>query len=88
MPRPVCVKCEVEYRPEKNDIVVEEIVSFGSYKLWCADLWKCPGCEHLLITGYGNQAFAEHYQNNYKEILFKTKTFKIYEKPRDEISHE
>jgi hypothetical protein len=67
MPSPVCVECEVEYRAEKNGIVAEEMADFGSYKLWRADLWKCPGCGHRLITGFGQQNFAEHWQPGYKE---------------------
>ena len=65
MPRPLCVKCQVEYWPAKNDIVVEEMASFGSYKLWCADLWECPKCHHQIISGYGNSAYAEHWQADF-----------------------
>ena len=67
MPRPVCVKCKIEYRPEKIDIIAEEMVQFGSYKLWCADLWKCPICGHQLISGYGREAYAERFEPDYRE---------------------
>lgn len=68
MPRPICVECEIEYRPEKNGVIAEEMATgIGSYKIWHADLWKCPVCGHLLISGYGQNAIAEHYQSDYKE---------------------
>ena len=81
MPKIVCVKCEVEYKPEENGVVVEEMASFGSYKLWQADLVKCPKCGNEIIAGFGNENFAEHYQPDYKEILKSyPKTYKDYEK--------
>lgn len=81
MPKTICVKCQIEYKPEKNGVVVEEMASFGSYKLWSADLWKCPKCGHEIIAGFADRNFAEHYQPDYKDILEKvSKTYKCYEK--------
>ena len=79
--KPICVKCKIEYRPEKNGVVVEYMASFGSYQLFFADLHKCPKCGDEIIAGFGQSSFAEHYQSDYKEILKKQgKTYKVYEK--------
>jgi len=67
--RPICVSCQVEYRPEKNGVRVCEYASFGPYKIYQADLWKCPKCDHLIIHGYGRNPEAEHFQDHFKELL-------------------
>jgi hypothetical protein len=63
--RPVCRKCEREFRPEKNDVSVEDLASFGSYKVWSADLWKCPGCGVEIVLGFGSQPMYLHFQEDY-----------------------
>ena len=68
MPRPICVKCQIEYRPETNGVVAEEMATgLGSYKIWSGDLWKCPICEHLIISGFGNEPLAHHGQDDYEK---------------------
>ena len=82
--KPICANCEIEYRPEKNGIRVCEHASFGPYKIWQADLWKCPKCEHLLISGFGFNAESEHYMDGFKELLKKV-DFHCYEKVKSEV---
>ncbi len=62
---PVCRKCEVELKPEKNGVWLEDLASFGSYKLWQADLWKCPICGIEIVIGFGEKA-KEHFEEDYK----------------------
>jgi len=82
--RPICASCEIEYRPEKNGIRVCEHASFGPYKIWQADLWKCPKCGHLLIHGFGWNAESEHFMDGFKELL-KEVDFNCYEKVKSEV---
>lgn len=56
--RPVCVKCQREMIPAKNGIGVLDMTDFGPYKVWDADLWRCPDCGHEIITGFGCNAIA------------------------------
>lgn len=79
----VCVKCEVEYKPEKNGVRVCEYASFGAWGIWQADLWKCPKCGHLIITGFGFNPESEHYMNGFKKLL-KEVDFNLYEKSNKE----
>jgi len=74
----ICVNCNVAYITKKNGVVVEELADFGSYKLWNADLKKCPKCYHQIISGFSQQSFAEHYQKGYKNILKKIKKYGCY----------
>ncbi len=67
MPKIVCINCRLEYVPDKNGITAEEFASFGSYKLWSADIMRCPGCGHRIIGAFGNNPFAIHHQIDYNE---------------------
>jgi len=70
MPMMVCVKCQVKLKPEKNSVHGVETFGRGSdepYKLWMADLWKCPECGIEVIAGFGAHNYAEHYQPNFAE---------------------
>ena len=68
--RPVCVRCETEMRPETNDTTVVERATFGPYKVWLADVWKCPGCNVEIVSGFGTQPIRDdHYAADFKEWL-------------------
>jgi len=66
---PVCVKCQVEMKPEKNGVGVLDITAFGPYKIWVADKWKCPKCGYEVIVGFGIKAIAEHYEKSFHSIV-------------------
>ena len=67
--RPVCVKCEVEMRPEKNDVGVLDMADFGPYKLWSADKYKCPKCGYEIVVGFGDDRIAEHYEDSFERSI-------------------
>jgi len=75
MPKMVCVKCNVEFRPEKNGIIVAEMFQKNTaiYKLWSADLWKCPVCGVEVVAGFAMDPFAEHYETDLKSIVSEAK---------------
>jgi hypothetical protein len=86
--RPVCVKCQTDFRPKNNDVVLLDVASFGDYKAWNADLWKCPKCGSEIIVGFGNSAFTEHFEPDFKEKL-KTagQSFTIYKSYENSTSY-
>lgn len=51
--RPHCVKCQTDFRPEKNGIKLIEMDQDGPYKIWDGDCWKCPGCGFEIVVGFG-----------------------------------
>lgn len=83
--KPICVRCQLFFKPHKNGVAFEEgmpisghnartnqITNWGPYKLWLGDLWKCRGCGAEIIVGVGQHAVAEHFQTHYereREIL-------------------
>jgi len=72
MPKMVCVKCQCEFRPETNSTVVVETASFGPYKVWHADTWKCPGCGVEVVAGFARQPIREdHYADDFTPWLMK-----------------
>jgi len=82
--KPVCVKCACYYRVRKNGVWYVEMKpkegrlsprghadpdKWEPYKLWQADLWECPECHHLIISGSGFRAAFEDYQPEFKPFL-------------------
>lgn len=55
-------------RVAKNGVTVEEQMEDGApYKLWGDDLYRCPGCGAEVVSGFGRQPLAEHYQPTYQQ---------------------
>ena len=69
MAKLVCAKCECELRPETNGVGVIETASFGPYKIWDADLWKCPGCGIEIVAGFGQRPIAQHFEEDFDKEL-------------------
>lgn len=58
--RPVCVKCQVNLRVERNGVLVRlwsEAVAFG-------DLYQCPRCDFQVVAGFGKQ--IDSHEVNYE----------------------
>lgn len=66
MPKSVCVTCEVELKPEHNGAIVAEMFQDNDriYKLWEADLWKCPECGIEVVLGFASMPLMEHYEGD------------------------
>lgn len=74
--KPICVPCRRFYSQEKSGFAFVEGMpkindtrpgnanpeDWKPSKVWCGDLWKCPDCGHLTISGVSNLPFAEHHQ--------------------------
>lgn len=72
MPKLVCVKCQCELKPETNGTTVVEMASFGPYKVWDSDTWKCPGCGVEIVSGFSSKPIREdHYAEDFSAWLEK-----------------
>ena len=70
MPKIVCVTCQCEFKPSTNGTVVIETASFGPYKVWNADTWKCPGCGVEVVAGFAKQPMRQdHYAPDFPSWL-------------------
>ena len=90
--KPVCVKCRRFFKPAKTGVSVMEQMPCGNdappgntepenwkpYKLWQADLYRCDGCGHEVITGFAQLPSAEHYQPEFKDKVARARQ-PIYE---------
>lgn len=81
MPRPVCVRCQCEFRCEKNDTLIVEMIADGPYKLWSADAWKCPGCSVEIIADFGFIPLSVRHESSFAHIL------KTYQGPGRRIEY-
>ena len=85
--KPVCRQCQTTYRPHKNGAPTIEMAFDPPqpYKIWGSDIWKCPGCGHEIVAGFADRALAEHYEDDFAEVLKRVESDKwvtySYEKP-------
>lgn len=69
MKRPICVKCKVQMRPAKTGVDVELMTGAEPYQIWMGDLFRCPGCNIEIVTGFGGAPVAEHFQQKYASFV-------------------
>lgn len=70
MNKPICVKCELAFEVERMGVYVKEIYNMGIYKVWAADLLKCPKCGFEVIGAWGDNPLAmAHEDNRMKTVL-------------------
>lgn len=83
MPGPVCVGCRRFYRARRNGVrVLEQMpeharaepgvgaeASWVPYRVWLADLYRCEGCGHEIIVGFGHAPIGEHYRPDFAAQL-------------------
>jgi len=89
MPRPVCVKCQIQMRCEKNGVGLLELATPNRpYKIWSSDLFRCPVCGFEVLTGYSDNAThhsSEKFMKNVEYCKEHTQLVLDYEKAEDAV---
>ncbi len=81
--RPICVKCQVFFRPKKNDywftegapkipnapLGTAEPESWRPYKIWAADLYECPCCKAQILAGFGREPISISHHIGFKDHM-------------------
>jgi len=66
------MKCKLFYRMKKSGVYFTEGMPRGEewvpYKIWSGDLWKCKGCGHEIMAGFGLRPVSEQHMERFKEI--------------------
>jgi len=63
--KPICIKCEREYKMEDHCYVAEMFRKNKEiYKIWSADLWSCPVCGHKIVSGFADKPGMEHWNGD------------------------
>lgn len=79
--KPVCVPCQrffrcvttgfyfIEGMPRVNGAApgTAEPEKWQPYKVWTSDRWECEGCGAVILSGFGRQPVAEHYQSDFAD---------------------
>ena len=67
MKRPICVRCQTEFRNIKSGTAVIDMFSQPTepYQVWRADLFECPMCKTQIVSGFAQEPLAEHYQDSF-----------------------
>lgn len=70
MTKLVCIRCECELRASTSGTVVVEMASFGPYKVWNGDTFKCPGCGIEIVGGFAEEPMRDdHYASDFADWL-------------------
>lgn len=66
MPYPVCIPCKRQYKCDKVGVYFVESTGREPYRMWAADRYKCPGCGHEILHGFGNDAIIAKHQDDFE----------------------
>ena len=67
MRRPICAKCQIEFRVLKNGVWVIDMAwkPPKPCEIWRADLFECPICKAQIVGGFAQEPLAENYQDSF-----------------------
>lgn len=54
--RPLCVRCQCNYVPERNGVLVR----LNKDAIIVGDLWQCPVCEARMVNGFARNPITRH----------------------------
>ena len=76
----VCVSCQVEYVIEKSGATCVDMFNLPPrpYQMYNCDAWKCPGCGHIVLAGFANLPYAQHFEPDFQERLDAVPGMKVY----------
>lgn len=79
--KPICVPCQrffrmkqcgfyfIEGMPIGRDVVPGTAApeQWRPYKVWAGDRWECEGCGTVILSGFGRERIAEHYEPDFAD---------------------
>lgn len=76
----ICTKCDREFQIETTGVLVQEYFQKNKeiYRVWSADLMKCPKCERTVVSRFADKPIAEHWNQEQMEYILRqaaTRTF-------------
>ena len=71
MPRPVCVPCKTEMRPDKNGVPYVQTSDGRATNVWDSDRWRCLKCGTTILTGFGKIPYLVNYKLGFNESLMR-----------------
>lgn len=61
--RPICATHNVEMKPSQNGrLVLFNDANGRPYQIWSGDRYDCPAGGCAVISGFGSEPVAEHFQ--------------------------
>ena len=72
MKAPVCVECGRIFKIFKNGVIAIEYIEKDCktpYKLYRVDLWKCPGCDWKILSGFGDPIYCDAQPAETKKLI-------------------
>ena len=62
--RVLCTDCGRDFQVEKTGVLIKELFMGDKevYRIWNADLLRCPGCNIMVISRCADNPIAEHWE--------------------------
>jgi len=76
MPKLVCVKCQRELSPVRNEVFCVNPLGGFPYEVYMADKWGCPECKTEVIAGMGMNPVLRHDRLDFAKQFKKLKLTK------------
>jgi len=78
----ICTICDLEFAIAKTGVLVQEYFQKNKeiYRVWSADLLKCPKCGIEIVSRFADKPIAEHWNAEKMEDILRqasTRTFGI-----------
>lgn len=96
--RVICTDCGLNFRNIKSGVLIKELFQEDKevYRIWNADLLRCPGCKRTIINGLADNPIAEHWdKEKMQDVLQQCETrtmgkdlFEWREKPKKKLDTE
>ena len=66
----VCGQCHIALKRVRLGVTIIEMFSRPPrpYKLWKADILKCPRCDHCVLQS-AQQPYAHHFEDGFDELV-------------------
>lgn len=61
--RAICTDCGRDFQVDKTGVLIKELFMGDKevYRIWNADLLRCPGCNIMIISRFADNPAAEHW---------------------------
>ena len=66
---PVCVRCNEEFTPIKNNTMVLFSQNGDNDCIYFADLYRCKSCGNKILAGFGANAVSYKGEEGFEDLL-------------------
>ena len=82
--QPICLDCRLAMAIHETGAFLEQMTEQGPYRIWCADVFQCPGCHVMAAAGFGKQPYMRRQEADYLELRRKYRPKRFWATQREQ----